>query len=99
MVVSALMLLLAVAAYIGYVAQLQTLEKLGYGTANSRGMPPEVKIAVAILALLVIVLVISYCLWMIARPAVPAVDKKWAKELLNKQLVFLGGLVVGIVIK
>jgi hypothetical protein len=26
-------------------------------------------------------------------------DKKWAKELLNKQLVFLGGLVVGIVIK
>jgi hypothetical protein len=66
---------------------------------NPSAMPPGVKIGVAVLALLVIVLVISYCLWMIARPTAPAADKKWAKELLNKQLVFLGGLVVGIVVK
>jgi hypothetical protein len=68
-------------------------------TPNPSPTPPEVRIGVAIAALLVIVVVISYCLWMIARPTVKAADKTWAKELLNKQLVFLGGLVVGIVVK
>jgi hypothetical protein len=36
---------------------------------------------------------------MIANHRKPAADRKWAKELLNKQLVFLGGLVVGVIIK
>jgi hypothetical protein len=39
------------------------------------------QVAVAGLALLLIVLVISYCLWMIARPTTPAAEKKWAKAI------------------
>jgi len=68
-------------------------------TPSPSPTPPEVRIGVAIAALLVIVVVISYCLWVIARPTVKAANKTWAKELLNKQLVLLGGLVVGIVVK
>lgn len=70
---------------------------------------PQIKLGFAGLAFAIIVSVMGYCLWMIARPiasnaskqaaAALTADKKWAKELLNKQLVFLGGLVVGVVIK
>ena len=60
---------------------------------------PEVKLGFALAAFALITSVIIYCLWMIARPTMSAADRNWAKELLNKQLVFLGGLVVGIVLR
>jgi hypothetical protein len=86
---------------------------LGFiGVAHAQGqnvITPEIKLGFAVVALLIIVLVMGYCLWIIGRPIasnankqiVTALnaDKKWAKELLNKELVFLGGLVIGIVIK
>jgi hypothetical protein len=80
-----------------------------HAQSQNQNATTDVKLGFAAVAFLVIVLVISYCLWMIARPfpsnasrqatLAMTADKKWAKELLNKQLVFLGGLVVGIVIK
>jgi hypothetical protein len=82
------------------------------GVAHAQGqnvITPQIKLGFAGLAFALIASVMGYCLWMIGRPvalnaskqAITALtaDKKWAKELLNKQLVFLGGLVVGIVIK
>jgi hypothetical protein len=71
---------------------------LAQGSLNNP-IPLNLKIDFAIAAFGIIVLLMVYCLWMIARPGVTQADKKWAKDLLNKQLVFLGGVFGGIILK
>jgi len=62
-------------------------------------LSPEVQGYFAIAAFVLLAFVMGYCLFLIAMPHFSAVDKKWAKELLNTQLSFIGGLIVGIVVK
>ena len=62
-------------------------------------IPVDIKVAFAIAAFGLLAMLMVYCLWMIARSSVSQTDKKWAKELLNRELVFLGGVIGGIVVK
>lgn len=50
-------------------------------------------------AFLVIVGIVIDCLLMIGRGGIKPADKKWAKELLSKQLAFLGGVVGEIILR
>jgi hypothetical protein len=63
------------------------------------GLSWQVRAGFAGVGLAVIVGVISYCLWMIAAPGTLDANRKWAKDLLNNQLVFVGGLIAGVVVK
>jgi hypothetical protein len=66
---------------------------------DNEAVPLNIKIYFAIAAFFVIMVLMGYCLWMIVQPHIPQSDKRWAKDLLNKQLVFLVGVCGGIVIK
>jgi hypothetical protein len=48
---------------------------------------------------LLLTALMTFCLWTIARPGAKDVDKRWAKELLNRQFVFLGGVIGGTLMK
>lgn len=81
------------------VTWLTIVDRAWAETNDVKGVPMNVKLFFAIAAFVVIIILMGYCLWMIARSNVSQPDKQWAKNLLNHQLVFLGGVVGGIILK
>jgi hypothetical protein len=66
--------------------------------AQSTG-PDTAKYSFAIAAFLVLVVITFFCIWMIGREDSSQADKKWARDLIAKEIAFLFGIVGGIVLK
>lgn len=72
------------------------------GTAYAQSgdsLPWQPRVGFALLAFILVIIVIVYCLWMIASPATPLGNRKFAMALLTNQLVFIGGLISGVIVR
>jgi hypothetical protein len=69
-----------------------------YAQATNRTFSSE-KIPFIWFAFALITSLMGFCLWTIGRPGAKDVDKRWAKQLLDRQFVFLGGVIGGILLK